>query len=201
MQESLLTRRLSNVHASCSTGAAPANHLFRCRALLRAVLYFNHVAGTQQGLTSAVLRRSAKGARRPSPGSFRVCALDAAALDGMYAAATVAQHSIPTGTHRATQMLSSSHGHSVSTLYTLGDAAVSQASAVQVRGTPKVPGVTYEKCLDLASRDGLISTALWHCHVLLQAWIWRALSARTWLIPCFPPALRAACCMLEMSRS
>ena len=104
------------------------------------VLQLYHVADTQQGLTSAALRRPARGLRRSSPGSFRVCALDAAALDGMYAAAIVAQHNIPTGTHLATQMLSSSHGHSVSLLYTLGDAAVSQASAVQVRGTPKVPG-------------------------------------------------------------
>ncbi|CAK0779373.1 hypothetical protein CVIRNUC_004757 [Coccomyxa viridis] len=103
MQENLFTRRMSNAHASCSSGAGPANQLFR----------------------------SAKGLRRSPPKSFRVCALDAAALDGMYAAATVAQHSIPTGTHLATQMLSSSHGHSVSTLYTLGDATVSQASAAQ----------------------------------------------------------------------
>ena len=28
-------RRMSNAHASCSSGTAPANHLVRCRALLR----------------------------------------------------------------------------------------------------------------------------------------------------------------------
>lgn len=68
----------------------------------------------------------------------------------MYVAINVAQHSIPTGTYSATQMLSGSHESAVRTLYTLGDAAASQASAVQVRGTSRVLDVTHETYLDTA---------------------------------------------------